>query len=98
MVFHSFAASNNLMGRVRGFVDYVRKNGPREGRIGPDTKMTRDILRLAETSPHLLQDIGFAKVPGGQTPRENRWRAVQRPELELVETAVPALWDVSCGR
>ncbi len=98
MFFHSLVATENLMDRVRGFVEFVRKSGPNRDRAGPDAKMSRDILRLAETSPHLLRDIGFEKVPGGQAPWENRWRAVQRPELELTETVVPALWDVICGR
>jgi hypothetical protein len=36
--------------------------------------MTEDLVRLAETAPHLLDDIGFRRDPGSRSPTRDVWR------------------------
>ncbi len=44
---------------------WMRKDGPLLGHEDEVRARTaQDLLRLAETSPHLLEDIGFTEAPG----------------------------------
>lgn len=101
MLFQNPSASNRPSRLVRWAWDVLssrRKINPFMVSPEPDTRMMRDILRLAETSPHLLQDIGFEEVAHGHTLHTVRWRAQQRPDLELTETHSASVWDLSGGR
>lgn len=50
--------------------------GPRAGQGGPGgaDPTAAEIARLAETSPHLLADIGFRPCPFGSRPGHTVWR------------------------
>ena len=62
-----------------------RKTGPDLRASEIDRRMARDIMRLAETSPHLLADIGFEKVIPKSTPQQSRWRLRRLSPVELTE-------------
>lgn len=64
----------------------LRKGDPQVGPAEVTRQMERDLLRLAETSPHLLSDIGFEKLALGASPQPTRWRLRRLPMVELLET------------
>lgn len=63
-----------------------------------ETAMRRGVLRLAETSPHLLEDIGFERPAKSGRSSTVTWRARQLPSVSLTETAEPSIWSLTCGR
>lgn len=83
---------------LRDVLGHHRKDDPSPLSLTVEGRMARDIIRLAETSPHLLSDIGFERVEGIKARRTVRWRARQLPMLELTETCRQALWDIGGGR
>jgi hypothetical protein len=40
----------------------------------PNARTAKELVRLAETSPHLLCDIGFGRDPRESTPTREVWR------------------------
>jgi hypothetical protein len=40
----------------------------------PNARTAKELVRLAETSPHLLCDIGFGRDPRASTPTREVWR------------------------
>lgn len=53
---------------------WPRKGGPVQQAQEPSDRMLEDLARLAELSPHLLSDIGFAPDPGSSSPAREVWR------------------------
>ncbi len=76
-----------------------KKIGPFSHADAAGRSMECDVLRLAETSTHLLRDIGFDAQSPAPHPQTTRWRAQQMPDVTLVETQATSFWDyVPAGR
>jgi hypothetical protein len=77
------------LARVKAILKYIKNSHPFKSTKQTHSNLEAALERIAETSPHLLQDIGYQRATEVSNPDLTIWTHDQTT-IELVECHTPS--------
>ncbi len=85
---HHVSPLQSQLARVKAILTYIKNSHPFQSAEQTHSNLEAALERIAETSPHLLQDIGYQRAAEVSNPDLTIW-AHSQTTIELVECHTP---------